>query len=436
MNPASTIPIEIVTLIIKYCAEKAFHMGINDSNSADNPFLHRTSVKELLSLRVLGKSWAAAIPPVVYQALRLQSPWAQAYISGMWSKGVIMSSLSHHHLRRLALDRVMYLPSLGSESFYEGTMDHLFKKLESEYEHYNTKSMSMNDATKLILLCSSSLTDLKIGFTGTVGFSDDLVLAIQAISSLKSFSIEGDERHNIMNNADSLIEILNHTDLLESLSLKFSTLGSLAVRDGALPQLVHFWVALHCENLNAINDFCQAPGRRIKLLEFSPTSYVGDSEAMIRAMRSTLEGLFIDRMPDRLPDELRFMRFPKLRIFRNVHISPSFHQPAWFGWPFFEAVNIFITSYDKGNTYWRKLLEEFGDLRMPLNLKRFIFVTGKGKVIKDERNRLNTLRAVRDPSAKTAVNAQSGAIEDAYVRFFEVLKIISIPLTMQMCRMK
>ncbi|EGG04843.1 uncharacterized protein MELLADRAFT_108142 [Melampsora larici-populina 98AG31] len=381
MLPAPTLPVEIVTLIIMYWEANAFHFAVDGYNSADNRFLHQTSVKSLLSLRLLGRSWADAIPPFVYKSLHLQSPWAHSYMSDLWAKGVVTSSFPGFHLRRLALDRVMYLPEFDPVCLYESTEDRLFRKLELEYKHYNTKSIFMKDTTGIISLCGLSLTDLKLSFTSAVGFSNNLALAIRGVDNLKTFFVEGDKKHNIMNNANSLISILNHTNQLESLLLKFGTLSSLTLRTGALPKLMHFWVTLHCKNISAVKNFCQAPGRQIKLLEFSPTIYMSDSEAIISSMKDTLGGLFIEKMPDHMPDRLRYTRFPSLRVFRSMYVNATFQRPNWFNWHFFETVSVFITSYAKSGAYWRKLLEEVADIKFPPRLKHFIFITGHETVV-------------------------------------------------------
>ncbi|EGG03701.1 uncharacterized protein MELLADRAFT_109091 [Melampsora larici-populina 98AG31] len=46
-------------------------------NSADNSFLTITSVKHLLDLRLVSKSWTIAVPPFIYTSLNLKSLWAE-----------------------------------------------------------------------------------------------------------------------------------------------------------------------------------------------------------------------------------------------------------------------------------------------------------------------------------------------------------------------
>ncbi|EGG04823.1 uncharacterized protein MELLADRAFT_108176 [Melampsora larici-populina 98AG31] len=88
----------------------------------------------------------------------------------------------------------------------------------------------------------------------------------------------------------------------KSLTLNFATLKSLNLEPGSMPNLNHLWVATHCQNVNAIDHFCQTVGHGIKLLEYSSSSLAEHTATTILELVDTLQGLFVHTIPTSIQD--------------------------------------------------------------------------------------------------------------------------------------
>ncbi|EGF99084.1 uncharacterized protein MELLADRAFT_113008 [Melampsora larici-populina 98AG31] len=129
--PASPhLPVEIVERIIACFHDDMLRAPADPTNSADTPFLHQTSINRLLSLRLLGRSWAIAIPPFVCASLTLNANLIHTFSIGFTS--TVSSPVTH--LRRLCLDRVMFFSSAVlnnlQDNFPQGNLSQGIKLLE------------------------------------------------------------------------------------------------------------------------------------------------------------------------------------------------------------------------------------------------------------------------------------------------------------------
>lgn len=310
MSSCPTLPAEVIEIIIFYFRKDASYVPVDRYNSAEEEFLNQKYVMDLLKLRLLGQTWSNTVSSIVYKSLHLEFPWANKYLADILNSSINFISFSQ--LRNLTLDRILHQPDIGPGSFYQRITDPNLRQREIEFQYYDSKSISLQEAAKIITLSGLNLTHLKLKFTNSVGFSEEFVLAMKKIKSLKTLVIAGDTFHNPRNDAESLTAVLNNADELPSLSLDFGTLSSLDLKDGALSNLEHLWVACHPNNLDAISNFCESGDRPLKLLEFRHTNYAVDAARLMMALSGTLEGLFIDWLPACIPHVVRICDFPEL----------------------------------------------------------------------------------------------------------------------------
>lgn len=294
----------------------------------------------------------------------------------MWRNCVVLSDISY--IRHLCLDQVMFFPPAIFEALNRHYGCRTYARLDFEYQHVESGSIFMENATDIVLLCRSNLVNLKLKFTYSVGFSTDMITEIAHAKSLKKLSMQGTPRHNEMNDSKSISAVLSSVASLESLSLNFATLDSMDLEPGCLPNLSHFWISNHSRNLDAVVNFVQTEGKGIKILEYVPMYIPDESFRIFRSLSQSVESVFLNGIPDDINEDMRLIHFPNLRIIRCRYVNPSFHLPTWQHWPFFEKVEVFISNYWDNKTYWVEVLSELEitKSKMPPGLKHFIFITG------------------------------------------------------------
>ncbi|EGF97711.1 uncharacterized protein MELLADRAFT_114142 [Melampsora larici-populina 98AG31] len=223
MTPAQSLTVEVVDCIIAYLYDDAQRITIEPFNSANRAFLHHKSIKRLLSLRFVARSWATAIPPFVYHSLCLRTPWVNGYLMKMWQN--CLRPCHIFNLRYLCLEQVMFV----SPSNFGG-------------------------------------------FRGM------------------------------------------------------------------------------------LSDECQEQ-----------------------------VDAYFDTIPDRVPQQIRKICFPELRVVRTSHINPGRHQPPWVCWQLFQTVEVLITDYYNTQAYWYTLFKELGKLRLEKgeNFKHIIFITQVADIDED-----------------------------------------------------
>ncbi|EGF97473.1 uncharacterized protein MELLADRAFT_114318 [Melampsora larici-populina 98AG31] len=203
----NSLPIELVQLILNHFMRKMPFHPSNESNSADVFYLDFRSIKCLLNLRWLGRSWAVAILPLAYRSMWLYKSTNTRNLVMMWKNPTPMPSM--FYLERLCLDNVQFLPDhIGSgsnptiQSTYQTQAD-LNTPARSDY------IIQMHVAADLIALCSSTLIDLKLSYVDAVGFSKQLVDAVTGVAKLKILILDGSNEQDTQNDCDSLCEVLN-----------------------------------------------------------------------------------------------------------------------------------------------------------------------------------------------------------------------------------
>ncbi|EGG04842.1 uncharacterized protein MELLADRAFT_108143 [Melampsora larici-populina 98AG31] len=114
MAPSPSLPVEIIEKIINGLQDCSASMPGDPTNSGDGRFLTQASIRNLLTLRLISKSWAAIIPKFVYSTLYLRTPWVNHYVKRMWRRDIALSDLSN--LRHLSFDQLITLTRFCREA--------------------------------------------------------------------------------------------------------------------------------------------------------------------------------------------------------------------------------------------------------------------------------------------------------------------------------
>ncbi|KAH9810549.1 hypothetical protein DFH28DRAFT_902783, partial [Melampsora americana] len=91
---------------------------------------------------------------------------------------------------------------------------------------------------------------------------------------------------------------------------------------------------------------------------------------------------FTESIPNGIPNEVRNLDFPNLRVIRGFFWLFDETEPIieleWLQWPIFKNVRTLIMDFRWAKDHWRIALEQVGEgtLGKPANLKHFIFTTG------------------------------------------------------------
>ncbi|EGG05566.1 uncharacterized protein MELLADRAFT_87837 [Melampsora larici-populina 98AG31] len=367
MASSRPLPVEIVENIISFLCISYPSTTTEPLNGADQSFLTHSSIVQLLQLRLLARSWAAAIPQFVYGSLSLATPNFNRYVVNMWMNCLNVSNLTN--LRRLCLSEVLYIPASKATGYHMALSDESSDQFEYEYSRWERNCIFILDAADIVSLCGSRLVHLKLVFARSVGFSDSMVVAIKRIRNLKTFSIEGTMIGGIVNDSKSLSAVLQNSPSLESLSLRLAALRRLNLDPDFLPNLRHLWIKCHRYNLDA----------------YIPTGRPEQSRMLLMALRNTLEGLTVDTIPDDLPRRLGIEAFPKLRIVRCKYINTLRDHPVWFEWSLFHTIEVLIVNYCSSRAYWEDVLLTPGGphLKEANKLKHFIFIIASDEPIED-----------------------------------------------------
>ncbi|EGG04303.1 uncharacterized protein MELLADRAFT_108616 [Melampsora larici-populina 98AG31] len=324
------------------------------------------------------KSWAMGIGSYVGVSLNLVTPNMSTCLLKM--SRMSASILSTHRLRRLCIGCVLFLPDFILASLDLDDSNDSDEISRFDKRHSDCSSLSMKDAAAIINLCRHNLTELKIKFSKSVGFSQDLIKAIGDISSLKVFMMLGSKSRKAYHDFGSITKVLDVTTNVESLSIDCGSLGPLDIKASSLPRLIHLWAPLYLDTHQCFNEFVRAEGRDIKFLEcFSPDAH-GLCGSMIVGLNHCLEILFVDSVPDNLSRVVLDTHFPKLKVIRSIYSTTYVGNLAWFQWPMFSAMEVFITSYWHGRFYWQRMMSQVGIVPIPFppKLKHIIFVSWNG----------------------------------------------------------
>ncbi|EGF98038.1 uncharacterized protein MELLADRAFT_113880 [Melampsora larici-populina 98AG31] len=169
MPSATALPVEVIDKILYYFCGDASYKPTDDYNSAKASFLNQKTVKDLLSLQLLGHNWAAAVQHIVYRSLYLTIPWGNQLLDKISSGNMFFSGIPR--LRQLTLNHVMYKGDVGPGSFYERIKDENMRKLELEQQRKGIKVLELmptgnNEDSKRVVIARRN--SLRVLFTDTL----------------------------------------------------------------------------------------------------------------------------------------------------------------------------------------------------------------------------------------------------------------------------
>ncbi|EGG00102.1 uncharacterized protein MELLADRAFT_112135 [Melampsora larici-populina 98AG31] len=380
---STKLPVEVIELIIENYISDTGVVEPNPLNSASRSYLHPETSRRLLSLRLLSKSWNAAAVPFIYNALYLNTPRKSSILLRSWNNPSQFSTF--HALRRICFSGLLFLSnyptgrSLNNPSTYENGNAHSAETLLAPSE------IAMDSALKIINLCSQNLSDLKLKFVHSIGLSQDMLEAISNVKGLKVLGIVGSKCCHTLNDSGSIRAMLNSAFALESLSIQCSSLGSLNLNVGALPNLTHLCLVTNSDNILDFIELCTAEGRKIWFLELISPGACDQCHPIIMALKGSLQAVFIDPIPARIPRAVINLTFENLRVVRCMTCDLSLSGYAWLQKPIFKNMEVLITSYWHANAYWKRLLELFQHrpITLPPKFKQIFLINSKGQELQD-----------------------------------------------------
>ncbi|EGF98962.1 uncharacterized protein MELLADRAFT_68949 [Melampsora larici-populina 98AG31] len=240
---------------------------------------------------------------------------------------------------------------------------------------------SMQEAAQLITLCGCNITDLKLSFKSSMGFSKNMLDAIGDLQSLKVLILLGSKIRRTRNNSKSIEALLTSTTKWESLSIHCVALDSLDLWPGSSPNLSHLWLATYPENQAALTRFCKDVAMDVKIFECLSPENQEDIAPMIVSLRNSIEILFLECIPDNLPGDLCAMYFLKLTVFQSIGSGIILSNLSWLQWPVFVLLEVFITSCSHSKKDWLKMLTcpVWAGVILPKNFKWIIYTSWKGQ---------------------------------------------------------
>ncbi|KAH9810456.1 hypothetical protein DFH28DRAFT_1184695 [Melampsora americana] len=356
----NNLPHELLYLVIESFADQSEIQRADPLNSGADSWLLPSTIRELLNLRLVCKAWAKVVPRYTFQSIRLTSRESVEALIKYWKDSNQDSHSSP--VKRLIIGRLEYWDVSGAENPEEE-----LERFQHEFDELglfepNFVPISMEQSTELIKLLGHNLTSLSFEFINSMGFSAEMIESIKQIKCLKKLKIT--KRDGIPignhNHSESLTKLLNVTSNLESLTFYFEDLEILNLEPQALSRLKHF---------------C------LKVIEWRSFG-IDDLGIAIKPVKESLESLFTESIPNRIPNEVRNLNFPNLRVVRGFFWLFDETEPIieleWLQWPIFKNVRTLIMDFRWAKDYWRIALEQVGEgtLGKPPNLKHFIFTTG------------------------------------------------------------
>ncbi|EGG09599.1 uncharacterized protein MELLADRAFT_95864 [Melampsora larici-populina 98AG31] len=380
------LPLEIVSMIVKYFAAQLEIIPSDPMNSADEPFMYLPETKKLLNLRLVSKIWAHVVIPIAFHSIRLISPHSVDCLRNNQQDSILYSTFSP--VKRMCIENLFWEKSHWLNS--DGELDE-----EKELKTLDPQFPLVLRVSDVIELFGIKLTELKLKFPARIGIDSDMMCAIKQIKCLKKLNIHSEELpEGSYADPKSLAELLNATPNLESLSIYFPHLEVLQLEPQALSKLRHLWFWYSPRNIKGLHHLIKAAKDSLKVIEYLAYHRQEDPGKAIKPMHKTLESLFIDIIPDHIPDVISNTTFPRLRVMRSIEWPLKDFDLTWILWPIFFHVRTLVTSFECGRPYWRSALENLGedDLTRSPNLKHIVFTSHPDDVIQQDEALAEDLR--------------------------------------------
>ncbi|EGG10570.1 uncharacterized protein MELLADRAFT_93602 [Melampsora larici-populina 98AG31] len=374
-SPSNSLPIEVIEIILSHLYQDYATTDSDPINSADLCYPSSVSKLHLLNLRRVNQVWDVEVTAYMFRELDLRLPIMAAKLINCMNMGLVTHGLSW--LRRLSISPVFY--SDGSQF---SVHHHGQQVTPSTYPDAGWV-IPMAQVQQILAMSRHRITELKLRFVGSVGFTEGMIECMKNLTGLKVLILCGSPSRRVPNDSISITAVLNVLPLLESLSIQFASLHSLPVAPGSLPNLKHLYFAADQLNIHALVNFCMSEGKGIRVLEYCPPENADEAAAVVATLSQSLEALSIDWIPAHLPYDIISYSFPRLRILRCTVAKIVLSSVAWLHFPLFQNVEILITDYANSKQHWGVILTGLSNNapEAKVALKDIIFITPKGPEI-------------------------------------------------------
>ncbi|KAH9809856.1 hypothetical protein DFH28DRAFT_987196 [Melampsora americana] len=380
-NAIGLLPVEVIHIITKFFVSQCAMTESDPTNSATEPFIHPSSTRELLELRLVSKIWSVAITPFCFHSICLTRPRNVQVLIKEWKDSILNSPFSP--LKRLSIE------NLDFENSNE-QLEEEIQTNQSEISDLTFPLVSMNDAAELIEFFGKNLTELTLKFSNQVGFSSELIKSIQQIKCLKRLMIHRIEEspEGGYTDSTSIAELLNSTPSLESLSIYFSDLNTFSskLEPQAISNLKHLWFLYSPNNILGLAGLFIHASNKLKVLEYLAHNQPEDLGLSITGICSKLKCLFIDEIPTNIPYMIRNGLYRNLSVMRCIEWPLESFNLDWLLWPIFFTVRTLVSDFNHARPYWIQALAALngGVLRKSPNFRHIVFTGFPDNTVPDE----------------------------------------------------
>lgn len=220
----------------------------------------------------------------------------------------------------------------------------------------NASAMTIDQASKLVVLLGENITHLDVSFLRDSEFTPKLAHAVCGLAHLKVFTYEycgpwSDHED------DQFLHLVKAAPNLEALTCHRHHPLKMPLSSSNFSKLRYLNFRFNDKPLPGIRDICELAKKTLKVIECSPDHPGCDIEgeeivSAIKPVCKTLEGLFTG-FPDLLEDVVD-IEFPRLRVvsvkgFRQI---PGNMLWSYSLWPMLRHVRTLVFDYEFSKKHW------------------------------------------------------------------------------------
>ncbi|EGG04952.1 uncharacterized protein MELLADRAFT_64486 [Melampsora larici-populina 98AG31] len=353
------LPVEIVSQIVEIFFDQlsAGKVSCQDwvESIAYDLLLSSSSTAELLSLRLVCKTWDMAVTPICFRAVWFHD-----------SKGV-----------QSIIDLMTIPEPLDISSF----------------------------VIKMINLIGRNVTELHLKVSDLIMITPALVEAVRNIKDLKTLSIQGRRHYEPHGGYDpqALSDLLAAPCNLECLIFQGYNLKHSKLAPTALSKLKHirFIDCFDSTNIESIIDIIDRTKDSVISMEMLADETDHDSyefpnniEPVFNGILNTLEVISCGTIMSDLSERTVETEFPRLRVICNIYAS-SYHEDSFVAlWDIFYNVRTIVQLSDDGQNFWRSSLNRISDDPWkPPKLRLLVFTSFHGEDEELDSELVDTLKS-------------------------------------------
>lgn len=334
-NASRSLPTEVLTEIFTLVATQS----------------SRRKSQSLLDLRLVCKSWSAAVIPIVLNSICIENVKQAQFLLENWK-----TIFSYTHDSQPRLFPVL---RLGLNNLVEAT--------------YSKSQVSIDKAAELIRLFGENLRALDLDFI-EMDCVTPLVDALRTAKSLTELDIQSHDSAG----SSTLADLLDAIPGLEELTIGYSAVPPMKFSESALKKLryLNFQYAYADKNdndedsesrkysdLRGIVNICENAGSSLKIIKCFPTEeYAGVLLPVLKAAQEGLEGLFTLSLSHQWDYKALFVECPRLRVVSS-HPWDDMVQDGggWTRWPILRHARTLVFPIEHSLDPWLEYFEEAKD---------------------------------------------------------------------------